>query len=213
MMKCVIIAHGSADSGKVIVRECRDAELIICADGGAEYAMQNSIIPNILIGDLDSIDKDVLEYFLEKNVRIEKYPVEKDYTDTEICIEKAVTLGARVICIISGVGGRIDHSLGNIFLLSNMADKGISSYIATDNEYIYLCREEIEIEGNIGDTISIIPLRAAAVGLYTSGLKYSLFNGEIPFGRALGISNEMTSENCNIRLSEGEVLVIKTKNI
>lgn len=213
MMKCVIIAHGSADSGQILKKECRDADLIICADGGADYAMQSSIVPDILIGDLDSISSDVLSYFTQKDVRIEKYPVEKDYTDTEICIEKAINLGASMICIASGVGGRIDHSLGNIFLLSSMANKGIEGYIATDHEYVYICRGEISIRGHIGDIISIIPLSSTARGLHTRGLKYSLTDGEIPFGRALGISNLMTSESCAIRISEGEILVIKTKNI
>lgn len=212
-MRCVIIAHGSLRDGEIIKSECSTADYIICADGGAEYAFYNGIVPDLLIGDMDSIDSNILDFYIKKGVKIERYAVEKDYTDTEICVERAIQYGATEICIAAGVGGRIDHSLGNIFLLFSIMDKGIKGYIASEQECVYISRSYLELSGNPGDIISLIPLRGSVRGVYTEGLKYTLFNGELPFGRALGVSNEMLSNRCAIRVESGEVLVIKTKNI
>jgi thiamine pyrophosphokinase len=211
-MKCVIIAHGSLEGSEVLKKECSDSDYVICADGGAEYAFMNNISPNLILGDLDSIDEKVLKYYSERGTRIDRYPREKDYTDTEICIKRAEELGAKEICIIAGVGGRIDHSLGNIFLLSLIADRGIKGYIASNEEYVYFCKNEVSIRGRVGDIISIIPLRSDAKGLNTKGLKYKLEDGEISFARTLGISNEMEEEECSIKIGTGEILVIKTAN-
>lgn len=211
-MKCVIIAHGTLEDYKVIKYECRDADFIICADGGAEYCFKNNIIPNLLIGDFDSIDMDILNHYRAIGVKVESFPVEKDYTDTEICIEKAIELKADEICIAAGVGGRMDHSLGNIFLLSYIMEKGKKGYIASTHEYVYICRDSITISGKPGDLISIIPIKGNATGLYTEELKYPLKDGEIEFGRALGISNEMLNYSCSIKVGKGTILVIKTEN-
>ncbi|TDT61632.1 thiamine diphosphokinase [Fonticella tunisiensis] len=212
-MKSVIIAHGKLGKEDIVEKECSTADIIICADGGAEYVYKRNIIPDYLVGDFDSIDKGILEHFESRKVNIIRFPKEKDYTDTEICVLKAIEFGSTEICILAGVGSRIDHSLGNIFLLSSLYDRGIRGYIASSDSYIYLCRDEITIEGNRGDIISIIPLKGDAQGIYTSGLKYSLNNGTISFGRAYGVSNEMTGSVCSIKITSGEVLVIKTHDI
>jgi thiamine pyrophosphokinase len=212
-MKTVIIAHGSLDDGRMLANECEDADFIICADGGAEYAFKYGINPNYIIGDLDSVSPDIVKIFENKNIEIVKYPREKDFTDTELCVYKAKELGCSTICIAAGVGDRMDHSLGNIGLLHIIKEMGMEGYIFSSTGYIYLCKDEIMITGNIGDTISIIPIYGSAEGLYSEGLKYHLNNLSIPFGKPLGVSNIMTDNKCRITVSSGEVLVIKQNNI
>lgn len=210
-MKAVIISHGDKYSGSALVRECEDSDIILCADGGAEYAYLNKITPDFLIGDFDSIETSVLDYFLSKGSKILKFPIDKDFTDTELCIEKAIELGCNKICILYGIGNRIDHSLGNIGLLSRINKNNIFGYIACDNCYIYLCNSNISISGNSGDIISIVPFKGDAQGLISHGLKYSLDNLNIEFGRAIGVSNIMTDNICSISIDSGEVLIIKQK--
>lgn len=208
-MKSIIIAHGDNIEKEIATREINSADFIICADGGAEYAFQNGIIPDYLIGDFDSIDNSIYDYYADKGVIIEKFPVEKDYTDTEICIIKALELGSTEIGIMAGIGSRIDHSLGNIGLLHYCSKKGIRGYIISSMAYIYHCTDEITLLGEIGDTVSLIPFNGDASGIYTEGLKYSLNDAKIDFGSPLGISNVMTDNRCKIRLKSGEMLVIK----
>lgn len=212
-MKGVIIAHGSLRDDRVLKEVCSSADIVICADGGAEYAFKSGIVPNYLIGDFDSIGESVFNFFCDKGVMIERYPKEKDYTDTELCVHKAIKEGCSDICILAGTGDRIDHSLGNIGLLHFIKDRGIDGRIVSDSCTIYLCRNEITLSGNIGDTISIIPFKGDVLGITTEGLKYQLHDDNIEFGSPLGISNIMIDRICRIRIKSGEILVIKQNNV
>lgn len=212
-MKAVVIAHGSLSKDEILKSECRYADTIICADGGAEYAYRCGIIPNYLIGDFDSIDRNIFEYFKAQKTEIIRFSSEKDYTDTEICVKKALELNCNEICILAGIGGRMDHSLGNIGLLHIISAKGSRGYIASEDCYIYLCNREISIKGNIGDVVSILPFKADAHGVTLKGLKYPLNDAYIEFGLPIGLSNEMLENECNISIKNGELLVIKNNNI
>lgn len=209
-MKAVIIAHGSLYDLEILKKECEGADFIICADGGAEFAKRSDINPDYLIGDFDSINAITLEHYKTSGTKIIRYPKEKDYTDTELCISKALELGCTEICLLAGVGGRLDHTMGNLGLLHIIKNSGAKGYIANDNCYVYLCTDEISLDGKIGDIVSIIPFKGEVHGVNLKGLKYPLENAQIEFGRPIGISNEMIETRCTINLSSGELLVIKT---
>jgi thiamine pyrophosphokinase len=208
-MKAVIISHGDLSNYKILENECENSELIICADGGAEFAYKYGIVPNYLIGDFDSINEEILEHFKTVETEIIKYSCEKDLTDTEICVYKALELKCDEICILAGIGGRMDHSLGNIGLLHIIENANARGYIAAEDCYIYLCIREINIYGKKGDILSILPFKGEAKGVYLSGLKYPLNNFNIPFGSPIGISNIMLSEKCNVKIQSGELLILK----
>lgn len=212
-MKAAIIAYGEAGDIEELMEEIESSDYIICADGGGEFAFKHGIIPNYLIGDFDSISQEILRFFIENGVNIIRYPRDKDYTDTEICVHKAIELGCIEICIIAGIGSRIDHSLGNIGLLHIIGAKGAKGYIISKNSTIYLCKDYIQLNGRIGDTVSIIPLMGNADGLKSRGLKFELNNLSIEFGKPIGISNEMTDNKCSIEIENGEILIIKQYNI
>lgn len=213
-MKAVIIAFGNIDDkDKRFETECIDADYIICADGGAEYAYNSNILPDFLIGDFDSINPDILEFFKLKKIKIIKYPAEKDYTDTELCVKKALELHCSTISILAGIGDRIDHSLGNIGLLHMIYEKGSKGYILSDKSDIYLCTDKVLLKGNKGDTVSLIPYSGNAKGVTTSGLKYSLSDAVVYFGSPVGISNLMTDNICTVSIKSGEILVIKQNKL
>lgn len=210
-MKAVIIANGNSSNIESLQEEIESADLIFCADGGAEYAYKSKITPDYLIGDFDSINRHILDFYISQDVEIIRYSEEKDYTDTEICVYKAMELGCSEICIAAGVGGRIDHSLGNIGLLHLILQNGAVGYIMAADCEIYLCNSEIKLKGKIGDTISIIPFMGNAEGLFSWGLKYSLNNSTLEFGKPTGVSNVMIDSTCKIAIANGEILVIKQK--
>lgn len=211
-MKAVIIANGEIEKDDIIKEECREADFIICADRGAEHTYRLGIVPNYVIGDFDSIDSKILECLHKKNVNIIRYPSEKDFTDTELCIFKAIELGCTKICFLGMMGKRIDHALGNVGLLHFAADRGVNGYIVSNDYHIYICRDKINLEGNIGDLVSIVPFKGDAGGVYTKNLKYPLKDSFLEFGRSLGISNVMLEKECEIGVKTGEVLVIKMIN-
>lgn len=208
-MKATIIAHGSLADDSVLLKECEAADVIICADGGAEYAKGLNIKPDYLLGDFDSISRDTYEHFVSLGTCIEVYPAEKDYTDTEICINKALSLECDQICIVAGVGNRLDHSLGNIGLLHYILQNNANGYIAGAEAYVYLCNNEFIINGERGDTVSIIPFVGNATGVTLKGFKYPLIDAFIEFGRPIGVSNELACSEGKIEIANGELLVIR----
>ena len=94
--------------------EKENYDYIIGADGGCNHLNAMGIVPNYIIGDLDSINKSLIEYYESKNVTFKKFPTHKDQTDSEICVHLAKTLNATKIDFIGALGGRIDHALANI---------------------------------------------------------------------------------------------------
>lgn len=212
-MKAAVIAFGSIEDNKRVEAECKNADYIICADGGAGYAYNANIMPDFLIGDFDSLNAQILEYFKSKKVKIIKYPKEKDYTDTELCVKKALELNCRSISILAGIGDRIDHSLGNIGLLHMVYKEGSMGYIISDKSDIYLCTDKIQLKGKAGDTVSLIPYNGDAAGVTTKGLKYPLNDAVVYFGSPIGISNIMTDDVCMVGIKSGEILVIKQNKL
>ena len=169
-----------------------------------------NIVPDYIIGDLDSVNENIIEYYKSKKVKFEKFPTKKDETDTELCIELSDKLKAKEIHLIGALGGRIDHTIANINLLYYIRKRGITPKIISEKEEIYIAMdEEITIYGEIGDIISILPIKNDAKGVTLNNLEYPLEDYDIEFSRPLGISNVMTDVNCSIKVKEGSLIIIK----
>ena len=203
-MKICIILNGEIKNydyiNSVILKGSYD--YIICSDGGANHAYSMNIVPDYIIGDLDSVNGNIIEYYKSKKVKFEKFPTKKDETDTELCIELSDKLKAKEIHLIGALGGRIDHTIANINLLYYIRKRGITPKIISENEDIY-------IYGEIGDTISILPIKNDAKGVTLNNLEYPLDDYDMEFSRPLGISNVMTDVNCSIKVKEGSLIIIK----
>lgn len=211
-MKICIVLNGEIKDYDYINRIVRTGsyDYIICSDGGANHAYNMDILPDYIIGDLDSIDKNIIEYYKSNNIKFEKFPTKKDETDTELCIELSDKLKAKEIHLIGALGGRIDHTIANINLLYYIRKRGIIPKIISEKEEIYIAmNEELIIDGEIGDTISILPIKNDAKDVTLKNLEYPLENYDIKFSRPLGISNVMTNVNCNIKVNEGSLIIIK----
>lgn len=212
-MKAIIIVNGEINSSEKIKNECLGSDIIIAADGGANIAYREGIIPNYIIGDLDSIEEDVLNHFMGLGTKIERYPSEKDYIDTELCLNKALDLGATKVVYIGAVGDRLDHNIGNIHLLYKTVKKGIDSYILSETADVYICKDNLSISGKKGDTISIVPLSTDIEGITLKGFKYPLNNASFNFGDVFGTCNELLDEKAYIEIKKGCLAVIKQLNV
>jgi thiamine pyrophosphokinase len=99
MKRALIILHGNkTDISRIRTTYSSDL-LLICADGGAEYARRYHIVPHVVVGDMDSISSETLYWLEEKSVEILKYPRNKDLTDSELAIEKAIEMGCTELII------------------------------------------------------------------------------------------------------------------
>jgi thiamine pyrophosphokinase len=209
-MKAVVVSHGEVKDFEFVKKIMAEADLIVCADGGCEYVTKCGLVPDVLIGDLDSIDHETLESIKNTSCIIIRYPREKDYTDTELAVNYALDHGADEIIMLAGTGDRLDHSLANIFLLIKLVNRSIKACLVNENNTVYITNDSITLKGNIGDLVSLIPAGGDVEGIYTEGLQYRLSGHDIKMGEPLGISNVFTSEEVSVRIKSGTLLVIKS---
>ncbi|PHS35510.1 MAG: thiamine diphosphokinase [Alkaliphilus sp.] len=208
-MKIVIVTNGIINDLNHLEQIIIKSDYVICADGAARYLAALNIYPDLLVGDLDSISPNDLKQMRDRSVKIEEFPTDKDMTDTELAIEYALELNPTSITIVGALGLRWDHSLGNIMLLAKMIKKGVPCKIIDEKTEITIVDREIELEGNIGDTISLIPLSNEVKKVTLEGLKYPLLNKNISFGSSLGISNAFIEKQVKITVGEGLLLVVR----
>lgn len=208
-MRVVIISGGTAPSNELLKREISFSDYIICADRGAECLYKNNITPNYLLGDFDSIDKSILEYYKnQKKCEIVTFSKDKDYTDTSIALSKAIELGATNITFLGATGTRIDHMLGNIGLLKKCVESNIEGCIKDNNNEIYLINKPKVIKDRGFKYLSIQSYCNSVKGLFIKGSKYDLQNYDLVIGDSLTVSNEFMGSNIELDFKDGMMLVI-----
>lgn len=221
-MYCVIICSGEINNYKFCKKYIKSAKYIIGVDGGATHIRKLSATPHLLLGDFDSIKQADLNYFKKLGVETLSYNPKKDKTDTEIAVDIAIKKGFKDIVILGGTGSRLDHTLANIFLLKKMLDNGVNGKIVDENNEIYIIKDaafypaapSLQIKKGEFEPyfVSLLSLSKKAQGISTEGLYYPLKNESLHFGESRGISNKATDNQIHIKLDDGLLLVIISKD-
>lgn len=191
-----------------------DYDNIIAVDKGLEFLYSLKLDPNYIVGDFDSVNKDIINFYTDKNIPIQKYNSEKDNTDTDIAIKLAINLNSTDITIVGATGTRIDHILANIHVLCLALHKNIPCKIIDCNNKIRLIDSNLSLNKKdlYGKYISLIPLTTTVEGLTLKGFKYPLFDYTLNIGKSLGISNELIDDTGIIELKNGILIVIESKD-
>lgn len=210
-MKAVIFAGGAIGDYNHIKRYLRGADLIICADSGADYALDVQVIPDLVVGDMDSISKNSLDKINKMGILTYSFPVEKDCTDTELALELALNKGASQAVLLGGIGDRPDHSLANISLMISFLNKGLKLKLADEKWEMFLITDEEQIYGKKGDILSLISITPEVTGIETKGLYYPLNKESLFIGVPRGISNVFIEEKAIVKIKKGILLGIKVK--
>jgi thiamine pyrophosphokinase len=207
--RAAVVANGvSGDLSKLKLRLER-CDFIAAADGGANYLYNLGIAPGILIGDLDSVKPEVLQWCVCKGTEVIRYPAEKDETDLQLGLTACMDKGYKRIDVLAALGGRLDHLLTNLTLMIPMIEQGIDCAFIDDESETRIISSEYYLKGKPGDIISLIPLRQPVVGVTTEGLKYPLVDDMLSPGVSpLGVSNVLMGENCRISVRHGLLLLI-----
>ena len=206
-MKVVVIANGPMEEQPVYHDVVRGAELIVCADGGANMAMSNGWHPNVLVGDMDSVAPTILAELESSGCAVVRHSPRKDETDLELALTEAVKAGATDIIVLGATGGRFDHTFANVMLLSMPVLVGRRVMILDGDTEILLIRDEGHVRGCPGDTVSLVPICGDARGVTTEGLEWQLSEGTLAFGYARGVSNVLTAPMASISVRDGLLLV------
>jgi len=191
-------------------------DLLIAADGGARHAWQNGKgkIPDVIIGDLDSLTPDEQAGYDRAGASLYRYPPEKDETDLELALDFALQQHATEITLYGLFGGRWDMTFANLFLLAAPKYAGVRLHVIDGDTDMYILRggETLTLHGQPGDPLSSLPLNGDATGVTYTGLTYPLQNATLPFGTPRGVSNTMAAETAEISLQEGILLITHQKS-
>jgi len=184
---------------------------VICADGGANHALSLGLTPDMVVGDLDSLDDVVCQRLTGSKCQFHKFPSAKNESDLELAMKHALDLKPREIIVFGATGGRMDHAFANIMLLMLPLSRGIKTVIVDEIHEMQLMDKELTVEGIPGDFVSLFPLTAEAQGVVTRGLKYPLKNETLYVSASRGLSNELTGSIAHISITQGCLLVVKVK--
>ncbi|HEX9025694.1 MAG TPA: thiamine diphosphokinase [Clostridium sp.] len=207
-MNVAIVSGGTAPSEKLLRGYLNKVDFIIAADRGSECLYNYGIIPDLLLGDFDSVKKEILDTVKLEIKEVLEFPPEKDYTDTEIAILEAIKRGAKKIYLFGATGSRIDHTLGNIGLLLTTKKRGATLEIIDDNNRLYLGEKKMKLFGKYGENISFHALCDKVKNFKIIGAKYNLETYDISLLDPRAICNEFVDTPIEISFEEGELLIL-----
>ena len=212
-MYAVIVASAPELEIAPYQEHIRAADLLIGADGGALPLLRAGIVPHVAIGDMDSINAAGLAELEAHRVTTQRFPSEKDETDLELALLYAAAAGATAIDILGALGGRWDHTLANVALLALPELLMRRTRLLADGQTLFLVHDSAVLEGQAGDTISLLPLAGDAHGVTTKGLRYPLDNATLSYERARGVSNVLLDPPGHVALRMGILLVVQHAGI
>ena len=208
MQRIIIFANGELPELNIARLLLRNDDYIICADGGTHHALALNIQPNLVIGDMDSLEKPQWQNLEKSGVSIELFPRDKNETDLELAINRAIKLVPKEIIIVAALGGHIDQTLANLALLSDIRLSTFDVRLDDGLEEIFICRDQVQVQGRSGDIVSLIPWQGAVSNIQTKNLRWPLQNETLYSDKTRGISNEMTDNTASISIGLGLLLVI-----
>ena len=213
MIRTLIVSGGKIEDNTL--ENFKDKfDYIIASDKGLETLDKYSIMPNYIIGDFDSIDKNILDkYINNKNIIIKELNPEKDYTDTHMALKLAIELKSTSITIMGAIGTRLDHTIANIHILKEALDKDIECKIINSRNEIQLINKKtmLELDENY-KYISLIPFTTNVKGVTLKGFKYLLEDATLQIGHSIGVSNEQIENYAEIDIEKGILILIKSKD-
>lgn len=207
MKKVLIAGSGRENSNDFYLKLSHNFDSIIGVDRGVEVLIKAGIKPDIAIGDFDSVSD--LLYVESLEIKVLKFPVEKDKSDTELAIDFAMEKGFDEFVMTGMLGRRTDHLLFNISLLVSLYKQGKECAIIEEHEEIRLLDSEKKVfQVRVGDIISLFPIDKIVYGVSTEGLKYELQNKDLFYGSTLPLSNVALKNEISISIKKGTALVI-----
>lgn len=209
-MRAVVFVNGEVADYRGLARWLRADDYRIAANGGAHHLAALGLAPNVIVGDLDSIDPALIAQFRANGAVLERYPAAKDATDLELALARAVQDGATDVLLVGAVGGRLDQTCANLLILARQ-DWPIPLAIAEGDQVAQVLRgaESMILTGPEGSLVSALALSEEVTGVTYRGLAYPLENARLRLGSTRGVSNLLLSSPAQISITSGILLVIQ----
>ncbi|MFN8442638.1 MAG: thiamine diphosphokinase [Caldilineaceae bacterium] len=208
-MRAIVFVNGQFEDRDEVAQLLREDDYLVAADGGALHCLALGRRPDVVVGDLDSLDADLVEQLAASGTQIERHDVAKNQTDLELAIERAIKDGAEEIWLVAATGGRLDQSLANLLLLAQR-EWPVKLKVFGNGQLAQVLHshERLELHDYIGATLSILPLTQQVTGITYQSMAYPLENATLNFGSTRGISNEIVASPASLEIESGMLLVV-----
>ena len=212
--RCFIFVGGKDFCPEYLTDLPQKDDYVITADSGCETlcALRGRIpelCPNLILGDMDSFDKAKLPK-LFPHVPFCSFPPEKDDTDSALAVDTAFEKGFSALFIIGGLGGRLDHTLNNIYLLEDIEKRGGVGILTDGKNRAYLAGKTNTILPSGRKYVSLIPLDETVYNVTMTGFYYPFSAKELHRRRFITVSNELTEPRGTIEVGSGKALIVET---
>jgi thiamine pyrophosphokinase len=199
MRNCVIFCAGEFEK---LSQPIGEGDLLIAADGGLAHVKKLGLVPDIILGDFDS-----LGYVPEG---AELHPVEKDDTDSMLAIKKGIQLGCDTFYLYGALdGGRVDHTMANFQALQYLSERGARGYLLGCRQIATaVTAGSIELPESWEGYLSVFCMGSDARGVTIRGAQYQLENARLTSGFPLGVSNRFVGKTTTVTVEKGTLLLI-----
>jgi thiamine pyrophosphokinase len=208
--RTLVVTTGTAPFDPVAVTAASGADRIVAADGGLDHARAAGLVPDVLVGDLDSVSAEGLAWAIA-NITIERHPTDKAATDTELALECAAAARPDRLVLVAGRGDRLDHSIAAIGALGagSLADvPAVEGWWGSDQVFIVRPGRPVSVPRPPGTMFSLLALHGGCRGVTVSGSRWPLDGADLAPMVGLGVSNEVLEPPCRVDVAEGVVTVI-----
>jgi thiamine pyrophosphokinase len=207
-IRVILFVNGDLPAPERVHQQLTGDDFLIAVDGGLRHLEGLGLTPDLIIGDLDSVNEAQLQPYRKQGIEIRKFPTDKDETDLELALDAACDLNPQSIWVVAALGGRLDQTLANIYLLTRPKLAIYDMRLIDGHTQVFLIRDSAVIHGELGQRVSLLPLNGPAEGISTQGLRYPLLNETLYPDKTRGLSNQMISPEITIGLQSGLLLCI-----
>ncbi|RGF23148.1 thiamine diphosphokinase [Firmicutes bacterium AM10-47] len=216
-MNTVLICGGEInDEFSLVCLKQIKPDCIIGVDKGLEFCYRNHVIPDWILGDFDSISKEVIDWYREQQeIPIRQYKPEKDDTDARLGMELALKLGSDKIFLLGATGGRLDHYMGNLQSLLITARKEKEGWILDEQNAITVRRAGkiyIHKEEQFGKYVSFFSMGDEVTGLSLTGFQYPLDGYTLKNSDGIAVSNQLLDDCGIIEFETGYLMMVLSKD-
>jgi thiamine pyrophosphokinase len=212
-VQAIVFANGKIPGVDAQPVAVPPGSLVIAADGGARLCRALGLVPNVVVGDCDSLDPAELAELVAAGVEVVRHPARKDHTDLDLALQLAAARGAGEALVYGALGLRWDMTLANMLLAVAPHLGGLRVGLIDGAQTLWPLRggQSLTLTGQPGDVVSLIPVGGAAVGVTAVGLAWVLADDTLAFGSTRGVSNELVGEQATVRLRQGFLICVHVR--
>jgi thiamine pyrophosphokinase len=211
-LRAAIFLNGAPDPPDLLRRIAGRADLVVAADGGARYALDAGVVPDLVVGDMDSLGEALTREVQERGALLERYPVRKDKMDGHLAVLAVRDRGATEVDLLCAAGGRFSALFAVPHILLASERIGLRATMVADwGEAFVLEAGSRTVAGDPGDSVSVFPFTGPATGVTLEGFGYPLADARLEIGDTLGFHNELIGGTGRISVEGGALLVIHEK--